>query len=897
MKRLLSIMFICLFLYVNMQGETAYSSGFQLPKSELLTTSEDKGESWRIRFNQDETASISFGPERYSFTGDAQCTTGEQLGIVSSIFINHFHVSFMRNDNVEIKEVSLLYKVYEVGMNVGWNKIDATSHIEEMHYNKETQCFESHMSYDLYPPVTYNVTEGLTPGKSCVLEVMFQVVDSEDNTFTLLEDQECGRFYFTLKGDPAIEPTDYHPFVEQGKRWCVHGFSMGGQHTVTDYSFSDALEYISHDGHEYSKFLAWRDNQLTEVGEVREEDRRVYFYDTDAGQEYLIYDFSLEVGDTFKETRQNLIFTVDSTGQIVVNGDTLKTLHLSALDGVVTINWVEGVGNTNSPLENFYADTPVSWSYRVAYVSGSSYWPFSFSIPYNGWWGQNLTRGMENQDYASTHSYGENDLQYELVPDPEHDAYALHVSGIMWLYCGGNLYAYCRTERTEDITAYKLYLQLDTPTDYTDCTSPYHVELYFPFFLAEHKYIAVDERGEHPVAVRDAAYRPFIEEGKVWKVGWFPGGMNTAQKLDYYYFDGDSITIGGKVCLKMRCRHEANEQWGNPEPWSEYVGAFYEDGRKVFCVFPDKQDFELLYDFESNIGDTIQVYGGVGADQYPTVSCIISKREYINDELFKGGVTYVDVEEPEWDNETQTFINKYNHDDPNRWMEGVGSRTPFANIMFSEWSGFYDGLMSCTVGDEILYYNPYLIDGVTPPDGAEVKRQWLDFTHIKKPRPRAPGKERYGMTADEGSDAETLTGEYSIKDLFVNFKPLSGAYTITVTDANDEEVYHKEVQTDNVIALNTALSTYAHGTYTLTVENAEEAYTATFILDDETAVRDIPSDSTVNHKSVNSKYYDLSGPQTPQSSFLKGQASKLERLTRHLPKGIYIRDGKKVVVK
>jgi hypothetical protein len=179
------------------------------------------------------------------------------------------------------------------------------------------------------------------------------------------------------------------------------------------------------------------------------------------------------------------------------------------------------------------------------------------------------------------------------------------------------------------------------------------------------------------------------------------------------------------------------------------------------------------------------------------------------------------------------------------------------------------------------------LDGVTPPDGAEVKRQWLDFTHIKKPRPRAPRKEGYGMIADEGSDAETLTGEYSIKDLFVNFKPLSGAYTITVIDANDQEVYHKEVQTDNVIALNTALSTYAPGTYTLTVENAEEAYTATFILDDETAVHDLPSDAMVNSNPVNGKCYDLSGRQIPQSTFLNHQ----------LKRGIYIRDGKKIVVR
>ena len=704
----------------------------------------------------------------------------------------------------------------------------------------------------------------------------------------------------------ALESTTYHPFVERAKRWCVHGFSMGSDHTVTDYYFSPEKNQLERNGHSYELLCArTQDGNDKPLGWFREENQRVYLYNEEEDKEVLTYDFSLKVGDRFEPEYGDFEHCeVTKIDYLMVYGDSLKVINFEANDKTsdtavrVNCRWIEGIGSEMNPLDGLFSHSaPNSWSYQLAYVAGNTYLPFSFGIPYNGWWGQDLARGEEDQDYARTHSFNENDLHYELVPDPVHDAYALHVSGIMWLPCGGDLYIYCRRERTEDISAYKLYLQEDVPGEVTTCKSPYHVDLSFPFFLAEHKYTVVDERGEHPVAVRETPYRRFVEEGKVWKVGWFPAGGNTAQKLDYYYFDGDSITIGGKVCLKMRCRHEANEQWGNPEPWSEYVGAFYEEGRKVFCVFPDKQDFELLYDFESNIGDTIQVYGGVGADQYPTVSCIISKREYINDELFKGGVTYVDVEEPEWDNETQTFINKYNHDDPNRWMEGVGSGTPFANIMFSGWGGFYDGLMSCTVGDEILYYNPYLIDGVTPPDGAEVKRQWLDFTHIKKPRPRAPRKEGYGMIADEGSDAETLTGEYSIKDLFVNFKPLSGAYTITVIDANDEEVYHKEVQTDNVIALNTALSTYAPGTYTLTVENAEEAYTATFILDNETAVHDLPSDAMVNSNPVNGKCYDLSGRQIPHSSFLKGQASKLERVIRHLPKGIYIRDGKKVVVR
>ena len=999
------------------------------------------------------------------------------------------------------------------------------------------------------------------------------------------------------------EPTTYHPFVEQGKRWCVHGFSLGGQHTVTDYSFSDALEYISHDGHEYFKLVAWSDNKLTEVGELREEDQRVYLYDTEAGKEYLIYDFSLNVGDTFYESRSNRTLTVMSTGQMIVNGDTLKTLHLNDYDGMFTADWVEGIGSLNGPLRNVIADEPI-WSYYLAYVSGSSYWPFTFSLPFNGWWGQKLTRGKEDQEYEITHSFDENDLHYELVPDPEHDAYALHVSGIMWLPCGGDLYIYCRRERTEDISAYKLYLQVDFPTEVTTCKSPFHVDLSFPFFLAENKYIAVDEQGEHPVAVREtsyhpfveackswcmvlsnqeeepsdtkvcfdyfdckeievdgkkylpmysreswhyecevrrvglfredgqhvffrsseteeeamlydfslevgetyhhpfygdfkvtkvgdivvndehlktisfdgseepawiegigslnsiiwepavlpgmffekiayvnysdgdvewgtiyehdykygdegvrfpehyyylplsfmlytpeghwrgqdlkaaekmdfdevtdsleyilryntenddydlyisgrkilncgpnhyvycideptddslvqrislksedvtpladceggykvnlvfphfdkdktyiitdeqgehilstrepeAHYRPFIEEGKVWKVGWFPGVMNTAQKLDYYYFEGDSI-IDSRQCKKMMCRHEANERWGNPVPWTEYVGAIYEEERRVYCLFPDKHDFMLLYDFATPIGEKIDIYDPFTDDE--SNSCIIERRFFETNEYYKGYSTAVALYQELWyqEDEEHNVPLDYDHEHLCYWIEGIGNDDPLRNVFHYGWDGNYYHGMSCTIGDEVLYYIPYLTDGVTP-DDSQVKKQWLDFTHIQKPRPKAPL--RIGGTNES---EENLTGEYSVKQLFVNLKILSGAYTVTLKDAADNEVYRKQVQTSHTIALNTDLSMYPAGTYTLVVENSEEQYTATLTLPlDDTAVRDIPSDPIVNRQSVNSKCFDLSGRQIRHSSFD----------TRHLPHGIYIRDGKKVLIK
>ena len=1010
-----------------------------------------------------------------------------------------------------------------------------------------------------------------------------------------------------VMSEVAAKETSYHPFVERGKHWCVHGFSMGSHHTVTDYYFSVDKILFERNGHSYEQLRARTEDGKDElVGWFYEENQRVYMYNEEEDKDVLTYDFSLNVGDRFEPEYGDFeCCEVTKIDYIVVNGDSLKVINFEANDKTsyltVRVNgrWIEGIGSEMNPLDGLFSHSaPNSWSYYLAYVSGSSYWPFTFSLPFNGWWGQKLTRGKEDPEYEITHSFDENDLHYELVPDPEHDAYALHVSGIMWLPCGGDLYIYCRRERTEDISAYKLYLQVDFPTEVTTCKSPYHVDLSFPFFLAENKYIAVDEQGEHPVAVREtsyhpfveackswcmvtsnqeeqpsdtkvsfdyfdckemeldgkkylpmysreswsyecearrvglfredsqqvffrsseteeetmlydfslevgetyhhpfygdfkvtkvgdivvnnehlktisfngseepdwiegigslnsliwepavlpgmffekivyvsysdervewetiyehdykygdegvrfpehyyylplsfmlytpeghwrgqdlkaaekmdfdevtdsleyilryntenddydlyisgrkilncgpnhyvycideptddslvqrislksedvtpladceggykvnlvfphfdkdktyiitdeqgehilstrepeAHYRPFIEEGKVWKVGWFPGGMNTAQKLDYYYFEGDSI-IDSRQCKKMMCRHEANERWGNSEPWTEYVGSIYEEERRVYCVFPGKQDFMLLYDFATPIGEKIDIYDPCTDDK--SNSCIIERRFFATNEYYKGYSTAVALYQEIWldEDEEHNVPLDYDHEHLCYWIEGIGNDDPLRNVFHYGWAGNYYYGMSCTIGDEVLYYLPYLKDGVTP-DDSQVKKQWIDFTHITKPRPKAPLR-----VGNAGESEENLTGEYSVKQLFVNLKILSGTYTVTLRDAADNEVYRKDVQTSSTIALNTDLTKYPAGTYTLVVENSEEQYTATLTLPlDDTAVRDIPSDQIVNSKSLNSKCFDLSGRQ----------------LSTPPAKGIYIREGKKMMVK
>ena len=47
-------------------------------------------------------------------------------------------------------------------------------------------------------------------------------------------------------------------------------------------------------------------------------------------------------------------------------------------------------------------------------------------------------------------------------------------------------------------------------------------------------------------------YRPFIEEGKVWKTGWVTSPEYPATKIDYYYLGGDTILKGKEYRKLMR---------------------------------------------------------------------------------------------------------------------------------------------------------------------------------------------------------------------------------------------------------------------------------------------------------------------------------------------------------
>ena len=347
-------------------------------------------------------------------------------------------------------------------------------------------------------------------------------------------------------------------------------------------------------------------------------------------------------------------------------------------------------------------------------------------------------------------------------------------------------------------------------------------------------------------------YRQFIEEGKMWRTVVMGQGDN--HNRYEYWFQGDTI-VGGQKC-KIMNRSELSYDIDPSSPaavGTTFMGVLYEKDGKVYYAAPNQSDFSLLYDFSAPIGTAFKMRGDV---------VTIIKKERQQDAVFKGEKTYVQ----------RKSLGLFTC-----WLEAVGNSSSPINNINGECATGEEDLISCMVGDEVLYYDEEMVHAITGTD-TEVKKKWLDFTHTVKTRPKAPERGVKSEKSDDdlvaNSEEETVTGEYSVKALFVNFTTLAGPYAITITDAAGQEVYRKVVQTSNVVALNTDISAYPKGSYTLTVENEEEVYAALLNINDENSLS--PTLSPVKQGSI----YNLKG----------------QRLTKP-QRGVNIINGRKVVVK
>ena len=228
-------------------------------------------------------------------------------------------------------------------------------------------------------------------------------------------------------------------------------------------------------------------------------------------------------------------------------------------------------------------------------------------------------------------------------------------------------------------------------------------------------------------------YRPFVEDGKVWKVGG-DESRNPVKLVEYYYFDGDTI-IDGKTCKRMMCQRYVNPDYADYDnvmkyyPLLSYMGAWYEEDQKVYFFSARDEQFTLWYDFSLDANDSLRFYD---------VSFVIGPRQTGGIKGFKG--VYREVEYSSHPVYKST------------WLEGVGNIIgPIRSDYFGK-EGHSQFLMSCTVGDEVIYLNDEYEDGATP---EAARKQRIDFTHTIKLKPQS--KRRYMANTTNSNLASTST--------------------------------------------------------------------------------------------------------------------------------------------
>ena len=672
------------------------------------------------------------------------------------------------------------------------------------------------------------------------------------------------------------DPNDYIPFVELGKQWYMVSHN-GNPSSPGFYLRHWMSEEVERDGKIYAhtfilanKLNTNEQNTWHDCGLFREENRRVYKFDEEAGRDFILYDFSLKEGDVFtydlgygfpmncKVLKQGWLYDgpkiVSYTNP--ASADTLETKYRRLRTWTIGLDngtgeyheittWVEGVG----ALKNIFKPLVDGGRICLAYVERNDrtgYWeneylPFSFCN--NQLYGCNLPTGAEAHSADGHHQ-----LTYELEGD------RLHVYGEVFCNCGPNHYAYFCEKPTDDPSVHKIEFITQDVEPLMWCVGLHATNFYVPGFDPNLNYIVVDNQGvEHPVinTTPQMAYRPFVEDGKVWKVGNTQSILdNVVQVVDYYYFDGDTI-VGGKTCKQMMCQRyvspdHSNEYW-TPTPSLSKVGAWYEEDKKVYFYDERKQAMVMKYDFSLAANDTLQFLTDWSSP------FIIGPKQTGGIEGFKG--VYRDIRM--CGDEGKSYHDTF-------WLEGVGCiRGPISSpcnpILGDPMPEF---LMSCTVGDEVIYLIDYYEDGATP---EAARKQRIDFTHTVKIKPQS--------RTTRGTEA-SLYGEYNDQQLGINLDPLDETYLVRITDEAGKAVYEKTVNAGNIVGLNIDISNYAEGRYTVTVENSNESFTAQF----DTQTTSISLTPALSHRE--GAIYNLQG----------------QRISS-LRKGLNIVNGRKVFVK
>ena len=177
-------------------------------------------------------------------------------------------------------------------------------------------------------------------------------------------------------------------------------------------------------------------------------------------------------------------------------------------------------------------------------------------------------------------------------------------------------------------------------------------------------------------------YKDMVVDGKKWNYVRWPYGRSHVE-----LFLGDTI-VNGRQCVKFGTTN-ANDDF-------YCLCAMYQEGGKVYSIWPGREQPLLEYDFSANVGDTVK---WEGKRLYEVAS-----KDIVN--AYGRGLRRLvlnDVTPPAgpWEPPRNYQI---------RWVEGVGSSGgPLASD--PDGSGDYRFFVSCTLGGETIYDCQILASG------------------------------------------------------------------------------------------------------------------------------------------------------------------------------------------
>ena len=200
-------------------------------------------------------------------------------------------------------------------------------------------------------------------------------------------------------------------------------------------------------------------------------------------------------------------------------------------------------------------------------------------------------------------------------------------------------------------------------------------------------------------------YRPFIEEGTTWTVSYWRYFDTEAFRTDVYSIKGDTI-IGSLTCSKLLTG-------------DQFVGALYEEGRKVWLIKPGETAMTLLYDFGAKVGDELLLNGKTAAKVTDVRTIDYHGRQM-------RCISFED-ESSTWDGQNDDISQSV-------WIEGVGSCiAPLDNCLLNNRTGVGMWVTSCQSRAGIIYENAdspcsRLADMLTQADYRELVEEGKQWT-------------------------------------------------------------------------------------------------------------------------------------------------------------------------